>query len=149
MKMDDQSLCFEWRIQCDELDGQVSYVVDVCSQIAPICSTIEQLNIGYRSLPDWPVGRRLDNVGPTVCLDLFRSFTSVKTLELSNELEPFIAAALEEVSDELVAEVFPALETIFIHKEILTRMRPGISRGIKSFVAARQLAGRPVDVKEN
>jgi hypothetical protein len=150
MKMDDQSLHLEWSILCKELDGQVSSLVDVCSQIVPMCFTIEQLFIGCGGLWSWyPQGRQLDNVDPTVCHDLFRSFTSMKTLELSTELEPFIAAALEKVSDELVAEVFPALERIVIHESNVTRMRPGISRGIKPFVAARQVAGCPVVVKEN
>lgn len=142
-KVDDHRFCLEWQILCGELDGQVFSVVDVCSQITSLCSTVERLEFGYG---DWvwptssPVGRELDDVDPTVCLDLFHSFTSTKTLEISSELEPFIAAALKEVPDGLVAEVLPALEKILI-----CQVRES-SWGLKSFVAAREHAGRPVVV---
>ncbi|KAH9970104.1 hypothetical protein BGW80DRAFT_1461541 [Lactifluus volemus] len=145
MKMDDQSLCFEWRIQCDELDGQVSYVVDVCSQIAPICSTIGSSILGTAVF-------RMTSETDTWTHGMSRPVPLVYLCEDAGTIEragTVHCGCVGEVSDELVAEVFPALETIFIHKEILTRMRPGISRGMKSFVATRQLAGRPVDVKEN
>jgi hypothetical protein len=143
-RIDDHSFCLEWTILCKELDGQVFSVLDVCSQIVPLFSTVERLDIWYGawSLVRTHVGRQLDDVDPTVCLDLFRSLTSVKRLDLSTELEPFIAAALEEVPDELVTEVFPALETIYMARESL------LSPGLKSFVAARQQAGRPVVVEE-
>jgi hypothetical protein len=62
----------------------------------------------------------LDDVDLTVCFDLFRPLTFVKALGLLVELEPFIVAALEEVSDGLVSEGF--LEGIFIFGE--SQMRP-------------------------
>jgi hypothetical protein len=62
----------------------------------------------------------LDDVDPTVCFDLFRPLTFVKTLGLSIELEPFIVVALEEVSDGLVLKFF--LEGIFIFGE--SQVRP-------------------------
>jgi hypothetical protein len=50
---------------------------------------------------------------PTLWLELFRPFTSAQSLEISEELEPFIAAALQELAGESVAEVFPALPQPF------------------------------------
>jgi hypothetical protein len=145
-KLDDHSFCLEWKILCKDIDGQVISVLDVCSQIAPLFSTVERLNFGY-SDSDWlwargPVGRQLDDVDPTVYLDLFCSLTSVKTLGLFIDLEPFVAAALEEVPDELVAEVFPALEVISIFGR-----KSDISQGLELFVAARQHAGHPVVIE--
>jgi hypothetical protein len=143
MKFDDHSFCLEWKILRKEFYGQVFSVVDVCSQIVPVCSTVERLDIMY---DDSIFGEQLADVGPTVFLDLFRSLTSVTTLALSIMLEPFIGAALAAVPEELVAEVFPTLEKIFVLGQ--SPMGPGIGLGMELFVAARQHVGRPVVVKE-
>jgi hypothetical protein len=140
----------EWIIQCSRLDGQVISVVGICRQILPICSSVERLYIRYG---DWthgyiPLGDQLDGMDPMIWIVLFRSFTSVKMVELSIKLAPSIAAALQGLTGESSTEVFPALQSISIvgnTSDIEKAAQQGI--GIESFVTARKHSGRPVAVR--
>jgi hypothetical protein len=133
-----------WSVGCQGLDWQVSSAAQICSQIIPLSSGVEGLEIKFRYEWDTP-GIRPDEMDPTLWLDIFRSFPSVRRLKTSTELEPFIAAALQRLtaSGNSAPDVFPSLESLSI--DTLTSDKV-TKEGIESFVTARQHSGRPVNV---
>jgi hypothetical protein len=136
-----------WNIKCEGLDLQVFSAVQICRQIKHLTSGMEILDIGHNKM--WytcvPAGLRPDDIDPTLWRDIFRSFSSVRTLRISAELEPFIAAALQRLtaSGSSAPDVFPLLESLSIDE-----LTPDYAtkKGIESFVTARQHSGHPVTV---
>jgi hypothetical protein len=62
----------------------------------------------------------------------------VQTLHVSRDLAGHVALALEDIAGEMVAEVLPSLDLIYL---------PGqLASSVEKFVAARQLSDRPVTV---
>jgi hypothetical protein len=121
------------------LEGQLSFLEQLCTSLPPV-STLEDLYIheySYRR----PYLR--GNVGNTRWLDLLRSFVSVKSLYLSEELVLHIAPALQGLVGERTTEVLPALENI-----LLEGFRPSgpLHEGIEKFVAARCFTDHPVAI---
>jgi hypothetical protein len=75
-------------------------------------------------------------------LELLLPFTTVKGLYISREFAPRLAPALQELVRERVTEVLPALQSLFLKEPL-----PGpVQETIGQFVAARQLASRPIAV---
>ncbi|KAI0264790.1 hypothetical protein BGY98DRAFT_1103332 [Russula aff. rugulosa BPL654] len=78
-------------------------------------------------------------------LELLRPFTSVKSLYLSHVIVRCIVPALRELVGEKVAEVLPAMKTLFLPDFDL--LGPAsVPEAIRSFVSGRQFFGRPVAV---
>jgi hypothetical protein len=76
-------------------------------------------------------------------LELLRPFTSVKSLYLSRVIVPRIAPALQELIGERVAEVLPALQTLFLEDSNLSGP---VQEAIELFVSGRQFSSHPVAV---
>jgi hypothetical protein len=76
-------------------------------------------------------------------LELFRPFTAVKNLYLSENVERYIAFVLEDLVGDRTTEVFPILRNIFLEKLQPSRFEHG---GIRRFAAARQATSHPVTV---
>jgi len=68
-------------------------------------------------------------------LELFQPFTAVKNLYLSEEISLPVVRALRELSGEMITEVLPTLQNIFL------RDRPSepIQEPMAPFIAAREL----------
>jgi F-box-like len=126
------------------LDWQVFSITQICNQILPLCSSVEWLNVEYG---DWwtrekpPPSMQPDDMDHTRWLELFHSFISVKRLEISNELESFIAAALQGLTKESATGVFPTLNSLSIVGDTSDR---AAQQGIEEFVNARQYSVYPV-----
>jgi hypothetical protein len=84
-----------------------------------------------------------DEWGDREWLEIFHPFPAVKSLYISYGFASEIARSLEKLVGERVTEVLPALETLFI--EELPQLEP-VKEAFGQFVAARQLAGRPIVV---
>ncbi|KAH8999794.1 hypothetical protein EDB86DRAFT_610240 [Lactarius hatsudake] len=69
-------------------------------------------------------------------LELFRPFASVRTLGVSEELAWNMALALKNVTEEMAAQVLPALELLYLENQP--------EETVKKFLAARQSLGRPI-----
>jgi hypothetical protein len=65
-------------------------------------------------------------------------FSSVQTLHVDRKLAAQVALALEDITGQMVAEVLPSLDLIYLADQ------PASS--IEKFVAARRLSDRPVTV---
>ncbi|KAI9442080.1 hypothetical protein F5148DRAFT_1153908 [Russula earlei] len=80
----------------------------------------------------------------TQWLELLDPFTAVEDLRLSDNIAPHVCRALEELAEERVTEVLPALENIFLSD--LQRSGSG-PKYIEGFVDARERSGHPVAVR--
>jgi F-box-like len=132
-----------WHIVCNTLDWQVYSMAQICGQILSFRSSVESLVIECGYSDEEP---EID-IDPTVWLQLFHSFPSVQSLQISAVLELSIAAALEGLTGESAAEVFPSLHSLSIvvgrHHPKPAEAAPQLE-SMQSFVAARQHRGRPV-----
>jgi hypothetical protein len=139
------SICHRsWIITAKWFDWHVSAVAHICSQILPFHSSVELLNIQcpdfgpIADLSDWIEQDEMDS---TLWSQLFYSFTSVQSLEIFAPLEPFIAAALEGLTESSAAKVLPSLCSLSI---VGKRSDEAVQQGIRLFVAARQHSSHPV-----
>jgi hypothetical protein len=128
-------------INCEEPDWQLSSVTQVCGEHFPLLSQVERLDIC--ETPSMELAGK-NEVDSSQWLELFRRFGAVRSLYVSETLEPLVAAALGELMGERTMEVLPALESIS-----LDGVEPsGSARdAMISFVSARQLSDRPVVVQ--
>ncbi|KAI0295430.1 hypothetical protein B0F90DRAFT_1820495 [Multifurca ochricompacta] len=124
-------------IPCKPFDWQVSSLAEICNQCSTLFSRVEQLKI----IRHFPLPGRQEEIGATEWLELFRPFTTVSNLYVSDYLGPLVAHALEDAADGPVMEVLPALR--------LLRFRDSReSAPVEKFVTARQLPDQPtLDVR--
>ncbi|KAI9434128.1 hypothetical protein F5148DRAFT_1295273 [Russula earlei] len=125
-------------IKCRVLDWQHSLLAQVCNLSFLPLSTFVQLDIDGVSHP-----YRNNNMENTQWLELLDPFTAVNDLCLSNQSGQHVCQALEELINERVTEVLPALQNIF-----LKGFEPSDSgpKCIEQFVTMRELFGHPVAV---
>jgi hypothetical protein len=129
------------RISCRHSDWQLSSLAQVCSLSFPqaLIPAVEHLYIQTEDLGmHWQ-----DDIESSQWLELLHPFTAVKGLYISQYFAPRIVPALQELIEEGVTEVLPALQTLFLEE---TRPPRPVQEGIEQFVAARQLAGHPIAV---
>jgi len=102
---------------------------------------------GYAGQSDW--------MGITEWPPLFRLFPAVETLRLSGELAVYVVSALENTTEEMVNNVFPALRLIRIveceDRETEERDEDEDNwieqvGSLERFLSLRQLSGCPVTV---
>jgi hypothetical protein len=131
---------FRVGILCEELDGQVSSMEQVCTSCLLLSSKLEDLYIH-----EDPYKHRVwkDNFEDGLWLELLQPFNAVKNLYLSEQFATHIAPALQELVGDRTTEVLPALQDIFL--EGLESWGP-LQEGIRQLVAARQVASRPIAV---
>ena len=129
-------------ISCEKLDWQLSALAQVCNSCLPALPNLERLSIrnGQYLSSHWQ-----EDMENTQWLELLHPFATVKDLYLSKEVVLLVASALQELSEELVTEVLPALQDIFIDD-----LQPsGLVREVfQKFVTARgrQVSGHPVAI---
>ncbi|KAN0128278.1 hypothetical protein V8E53_007575 [Lactarius tabidus] len=109
---------------------QVSEIAQVFNQPSAMLSRVAHLKL-YRSQPaaDCP---------PDDWMHLFRQFSAIRTLHVSREFSRHVSSVLEGVTGELVAEVLPVLDFIYLDALPISC--------VKKFLAARQISGRPVTI---
>jgi hypothetical protein len=123
-------------VRCDPFDWKISFLLQMCSQLFPLLSSVERLNIECRDIDP------LDDVDHMQWLEIFRPFIAVQSLHIGG-LNGFIAPALRELTGVRVMEVLPALHSLFV-----TDPDPSgsVRQAIEPFITARQLSNRPVTV---
>ncbi|KAI9463370.1 hypothetical protein F5148DRAFT_1150308 [Russula earlei] len=126
------------QIRCRELDSQLPSLAKVCSSF-PLLSTLVRLEIvEYAPRPQWR-----DDMEVTQGLELLDPFTAVNDLCLSDQVARRVCQALEELAEERVTDVLPALQNIFL-KDL--EPSESVPKYIEKFFAARNLSGHPVAV---
>jgi len=128
-------------LRCSAMwNWQVSQVDHICTQLSPLMSTVKQLKISAFHLPS-NLKRKTD---PAPWAQLLTPYNSVEEVEFCGKGAPCtgIAGALEQSAQETAQELLPALRVLRIRGFHTWSMRR-----ITSFVAARQLTGRPVIIR--
>ena len=124
--------CFTLRIMCNGPDWQVSHLGRILAQSPALVSNVGHLSIDEDDLqPGWQ-----DDMDDADWLELLRPFTAVKMLHGSEQLAGHIALALDDVSGEMVAEVLPALQSLWLDDQPVKSVEP--------FIAVRRLSGHPI-----
>jgi hypothetical protein len=121
-------------ISCEGVDWQLSHMAQVLSQFSAILFNVELLQLKAEA----EEYHELEGTNDVEWLDLLHQFSNMQTLRVSKELAGRVAHAMEDITAEMVGELLPFLESIYLAGQ------PASS--IKKFVAARQLSGRPVTV---
>jgi hypothetical protein len=129
-------------VSCKKLDWQLSALAQVCNSCLSTLPSLERLSIcdeQYLS-PDWQ-----DDMENTQWLELLHPFATVKDLYLSKEVALHVASVLQELSEERVTEVLPALQDIFIDD-----LQPSglVQEVFQKFITTRgrQVSGHPVAI---
>ena len=115
------------------LDRQLSSIVRVCNSSFHPLSIVEDLYIEDRY---WPPVWKNDAIENTLWLQLLVPYTAVKTLYLSEEFAPGIAAALQELVGDRIIEVLPSLQNIFVKRVKPSEPFHCFQKNIGPFVAA-------------
>jgi hypothetical protein len=127
-------------ISCREPDWQLSSIEQVCNSSWHSLSTVEDL---YIELQYSQLVWKGDAIENTLWVQLLLPFTAVKSLYLSKEFAPGIAAALQELGG--ITQVLPSLQEISVRG--LESSGP-FHEKIAQFVAARQLSDQPISISE-
>ena len=130
-------------IFCREPDWQVSSMEQVCSQLSPLLSCVEQLDIREDSPGQEWQGNGID---PTLLLELFDTFPSMKHLHIYGELRPLVARALQELTGASATDVLLSLRDLVFEGPSPSE---SIQKDIEGFITARQNSNHPVDVGWN
>jgi len=126
-------------IPCHALGWAV--IVQIYNQLSTFLSRVERLFISEipQDEPGWQGDT--DNIP---WLELLSPFVSAKSLHVTEKLGPHIAAVLQELTEESVTEVLPAL-----HDVCLEGLQPSGSlwQAMRPFVSARQSSDHPVVIQ--
>jgi hypothetical protein len=137
----DQKLFLEIR-RCP--DRRLAPLAQVCGSSLPrtLISAVEHLCIIEDAFTKLPLPWQ-DYIENSQWLELFRPFTAAKYLYISSGFTRNIAPALQELIGERVAEVLPALRTLFLEETVSSGL---VEEALGQFVGARQLAGHPISI---
>ena len=131
---------FTLAIHCDRLDYQVSSMTQVCRELSPHLSFVEELDMAH--FATFPASR--NDMDSMQWLELFHPFIAVQSLFAEGELALLIASALQDLTGDRATEVLPALCDLF-----LGGLEPSGSlwEAIQPFVTTRQLSDHPVAIE--
>jgi hypothetical protein len=127
------------RIGRSGIDRQVSSMTLVCRQLLPFFALIKQLGLIPSDSRFEP--QREDAIESTQFLDLFRPFTAIQSLYVSERLVPLVVRALRERVGERAAEVLPNLRDLFLGGYVTSGSVQG---AIQPLLAAQQLSDQPI-----
>ena len=137
-------LSFHLEVRCERLDWQLSSISQIFSEQPSLLSHAEQLELCENLALARTTWKTEPDMDSSLWLELFRLFTSVQSLYLSETLVPPVAVALQELSDEGTIGLLPALQSVFM--EGLQPVGPE-QKAIQSFVDSRRLSGHPVIIQ--
>ena len=112
------------------LRDEALHIAHIFTQPSAMLSRVAHLKL-YRSQAD-------AGFYPDDWLHLFRQFSAIQTLHVSRELSTHVACILEAVTEEMVAEVFPVLDFIYLDGLPVS--------SVEKFLVARRISGHPVTV---
>ena len=122
-------------INCLHLDWQASFVAQIVTSLASISSSVEHLTLRHEV--HGRSSEEHNEVDRTEWHNLLRSFSNVKTLRADDGLVKELSRCLRLDDEEPPVELLPELQE-------LTYSGGDIGDAFKSFIDARQNAGRPV-----
>jgi hypothetical protein len=121
---------------CERLDWMLSFVTQISSQLSLLLKSVGTLIVTqYGGMPSG------EDVDSTQWLELFQSFTHVRELRVSGQLDLDIVQAL--VTEDMAAGVLPELASLHLTEY---RISSSVAEAAKQFVAMRSLSGQPVSL---
>ena len=118
--------------------SQFSLLAQICSMFLPPLPSLELLGIFSSKRLLSRLQHEVDN---TRWIEILRPFATVKDLVLDELVVFSVTPSLQELVGEQVTEILPALQNIFLEG---IRSPGPVPEGIRKFIAARELSGRPV-----
>ena len=118
-------------ISCQEVDWQLSSLVQMCGQLRSLVSEVEWLDLAEKRILQPNVQ---DDVGDALWLELFQKFPGLKTLRLAKKVGSLVSQALQGPDADNATEVLPALRDLSLegHEQFLS-----IQKAIMAFISAR------------
>jgi hypothetical protein len=148
-----QGECHQGRLsltfQAREVGFPVPCMIDVLGQLVPMLSNVRHLSV----LGEHLRCRLRGECGPLrhhvswEWLPLLRPFRAVEALHASGGLEEYIGCALEEIDEDMVTVVLPALRLLWLYDDRIGDDREALG-SIERFLSLRQLSGRPVTMAD-
>ena len=137
------------RIPCEQLDWQLSSMAQICNHVSPSLSCVEYLQISDFSFPKPP--HVDDGTAGERWLELIRAFGGAKDFRVhvpGVHLTDILWALGQANENHTSGTVLPNLCNFRLSYE---RIIPGMPLwdAIESFLALRQLSGRPVEAHAN
>ena len=130
---------FQAEILCRGMDWQASFLKQLCtSRLRPLSMSQDLYIYEVEALADWK-----DSIENRLWLELLHPFTAVKNLYLSKELARLIGPALQELVEDRMTVVLPALRNIFLGG---LETSGHVLEGIGKFVAGRQSTSYPLAI---
>ena len=121
-----------WRISCQGIGLQVSDIAQSFRQFSATLSNVVYLKLRHKE------DCQIEGTDNIEWLLLLRQFSRVRSLYVSRDLARSIALLLEDINEEMVSEVLPYLDLIYLDGQPVS--------SLEMFVAVRQHSGRPVTV---
>ena len=127
------------QVSCKQFDWQLSAISQISSQLSPLFSGVEQLDI--RAFPPPASGR--DDLDLAQWIELLWLFHGVERLRVVDEPVLDVARALQQVTSEPELELFPVLRELSLSNslDIITALE-----AIAPFLSIRELSGYPIIV---
>ena len=125
---------FYIRVKCKPLDWQIDCAIQICHELIPTLSGVEELTLALDSYQKIPTEMQNGAIDSTTWHDLLRSFVGVKELYIYDVLLEELSRALQ--ADEVGSDpgFLPNLRSIHAEDNRST-----------SFINTRQGVGRPVE----
>ena len=117
-------------------------MVGVLGQVVAIFSNVGHLFTHAPRCLEW---RDMDDMDGNEWLPFLHLSPAVETLRLSEDMAPYIVSAFEDIPEEMITEVIPALHLLWLDEEE-EREDDEPVESIERFLSLRQLSGRPVTV---
>ena len=117
-------------VVCEGTDWQVSHIAEVLSHFSPTLSSVVHLKLNTE-----------DHQSGSTSVEwvyFLRQFSTVRTLHVPWILADQFTVALTEIPEEMVAEVLPSLDLMYLGGKPV--------RIVEKFIAARRLSDNPVTV---
>ena len=127
---------FQLQITCDEWDLHVT-LPHILTRLSALLSGVQRLDM--KSYLPWSPWLDPDEMDSARWLDFFRHLKSVTRLNVDGIFVQSIESALEQLPEEMVRRVLPALHDLHVG----TCRAPG---PFQKFADARQFSGRPLTV---
>ncbi len=121
----------------------VSHVISWLNQLVMILSDVQHLSIEGTGSKDEEKNSVLESVD---WLPLLCSFSAVEVLHVSGELVKHLASALDHTLEEMVAQVLPALQLLWLDDGRCNKKGKGKPESVDRFLSLRKQSGRPVVV---
>ena len=120
----------------NHLDWQIALASQICSAIVPVFSVVEELSIVHRTHDTSSITRSNDN--RVEWHNILSQFSSIRALEIPEELVEELSLHLKPDGDEAPVELLPRLEKVVVPANV--------GDAFSAFIDSRQIGGHPVNL---